>query len=539
MIQSAARTIAIGKYLVALSASFKKYANEDGTKLSKEHGPSGRRKQLHLLYLLNDLFHHNKYHTESSLNYQVLIGNIQLYLLDLLGHAAAYSVDIYASQQRKIQGLLDIWDRSGYYESSYIAKLRGTVTNAATGGYPDTGQGSKGANDAWDDATGDVKKDAPYIMPASHGDPSTPYYDLPAGNMLPHIMPNSATPINPQLVKPLQFVTGPADEGLATAVKAFLQNVESLEDIGFGDEETDIDIDDFGQLVLRDEFTGDILEGEGYYGWSRAFCEKMKRRSDGIGKVSNSVRRDGSVERILSPRKRRRYSDSGSSRSRGRPSSIEPRDGKRQRNGQRSSSRSRSASREGRQFRSLRSHPRSKSRSSSYSPPPPPPPPPPPHPLQIVRQTPSMVNIPPPPEATSQRHQGPAHPAQPGPFPYPFPQAVPPLGPGGFPIAPPRPPNYQGQWPPPPPPMSNPSSSPPLPTGPRIYHNNGPASYLQGTNPNLQGQIPQNVGGWGQGQQEPNGPMGSYPYAGRGRAQPPFNANMQNGRGFGRGGWTR
>lgn len=535
IIPSAARTIAIGKYLVAISGSFKKIADEDDAKVGKEHGPSGRRRQLHVLYLLNDLLHHTKHHIDSSSVYLILTENVQPYLVDLLGYAAAYRLHIYPSQHRKIQGLLNIWDRSGYYQPSYIGKLRETVANAAKAGYLDTVENSKGANGNWDG--GDTKKDTPYIMPTSHGDPSTPYYDLPAGNMLPHIMPNSTTPINPQLVKPLQFVTGPADENLATAVNEFLRNVESLDDVDFGQEDKDMDIDDLGQLVLRDESTGDVIEGEGYYGWSRAFREKMRQRGQGIGIVSNPARRDGSMDRSLSPRKRRRYSDSASSRSRGRSSSMESRDGKRRRNGQRSSSRSKGASREGRQYRSLRSHSRSNSRSSSYSPPPP---------LATVQQTPSTAVIPPPPQARSQAHQGPS-PAQPASFVYPFPQVVPPLGPGGFPIPPPRPPNYQGQWPPPPPPpppMSNfsiPGNSPPPPAGPRTYQNNGPAPYPQGAHSNFPGQIPQNVGVWGQAQQPPNGPAGSYPYVGPGRAQPFFNGKAQNGRGrsFGRGGWTR
>ncbi|KAL2054348.1 hypothetical protein ABVK25_005489 [Lepraria finkii] len=371
-------------------------------------------------------------------------------------------------------------------------------------------------------------------MPASHGDPSTPFYDLPAGNLLPHIMPNSATPINTQLVKPLQLVAGPADESLATAVKDFLQQVESLDGVSVGDDGIDVDLDELGQSVLRDEITGDVLEGEGYYGWSRAFCERMKRRREDIGDFSKVAGRDVSTDGSLSPRKRRRHSDSGSSRSRGRSrsSSLGSREGTRYRNRRPSSSRSRNGSREQRRYHTLRSRSRSrsKSRSASYSP------------LQTMpafQQPPSATNAQP---SFHAQPQGPSPP--PPPFPHPFSQGFP-LGPGGGPIPPPPPPNYQGQWPPPPPPMPNLNAAgplnfapqPPLPAGPRVYQNQGPPTFPPGPQSNFQGQMPQHPGAWGQ--QSPH--SGGYFQGGRGRGAPPFNGSTQNGRGkgFGRGGWGR
>lgn len=528
---SAARTTAVGKYLVALSGSYKKDVNVHDTQISREESPSGRRKQLHILYLLNDLLHHTKHHSESSSDHHILTGNIQPYLVDLVGYAAAYSFDVHVAQHRKIQDLLDIWDHSGYYHSSYIGKLRETVANAAKDGYPDTGGGYTGTNSSWGNGLEGAKKDAPYIMPPSHGDPSIPYYDLPAGNILPHIIPDSATPINPQLMKPLQFVTGPADESLVIAVTAFLEDVEALDNADFGERTTDIDIDELGQPVLRDKISGELLEGVGYYGWSTAFCERMKQRGEGADLVTKPLMSGGVLDRSLSPRKRRRYSDSASSRSRSRSSSMDSRDGRRRPDGQRPFSHSRTVSRDGRRYRSLRSH----SRSSSYSPPPS---------LPSAQQAQSSIPFPPPPQTQSHAQQGPS-PAQPAAFAYSYSQTVPPLGPGGFPIPPPRPANYLGQWPPPPPPppppgMSIPSipgNSPPLLTGPRTYQNNGPSSYPPIGYPNFQGHMSQGSGGWGPSQQSPNGPG----YPGQGRGHPFPNGNVQNirGGGFARGGWSR
>lgn len=488
--------------------------------------PSGRRRQLHILYLLNDLLHHTKFHIVSPSAYSMLTGNVQSYLVDLFGAASAYSLDVYVKQHKCITDLLDIWEGKGYYQPSYIQKLRDTVSNASRLGSVNTDEGIKLSEEIFSEE----KKDPPYVLPPSHGDPLTPFYDLPAGNMMPHIVPNSARAINPQLVKSLQFTAGPADETLVIAVKNFLKSAGSLDAHGFEDREDEMDFDELGQSVLGDEITGNVSEGEGYYGWSRAFCEKMKKRGVGLGDNGKITGRAGSIDRSSSPRKRRRYSDSGSSRNRdrtmdsSRSSSSSSNQGPRRRNGQRSSSRTRDLSREQRRYLSLGS--RSRSRSRSYSPP------------QTVSafQRPSPSVNPQPMQQT--QAQGPSPPPS-IPFPHPFSKGFP-LGPGGVPIPPPPPPNYHGPWPPPPPPMPNPSngnavSAPAPPTGPKIGQNHGALAFQRIPNSDFQGQTP---GGWGQQQFSP---VGGYPHGNRGGAQQPFHGNIQNdrGRGYGRGGWIR
>ena len=465
IIPSAARITAIGKYLVALSVSIGKPTGGQDLLPEKRHRPSARRKQLHILYLLNDLLHHTKYHLASSSSYSTLTGTIQSHLVDLVGSAAAFDSKAFPKHHKRIERLLGIWEANGYYQPSYVQKLRETVTNAANLGYSGAGMMGIQLGDtvgaqlhpAW------VNKDAPYVMPASHGDPSAPYYDLPAGNMMPHIIPNSRTPINPQLVKPLQFVAGPADETLIIAVKDFMREVEVL----FGiDEEHDgaiaIDIDQLGQPILNDEISGEPIGGEGYYGWSKAFCKKMKRRREDRNVASRGRLRSDSVDRSTSPRKRRKYSYSSSSRSRSRswsrarssPSTSWAQGDRGWRRSSVTRSRSRSYTRSG-SFPRVGSHPRpagprsrrsrsrsrsgSRSRSSSYSPQQ--------YPLSRQHQT-TNASIPPPPPHVA---QGPSSTLL-LPFPSPFTQGFP-IGPGGIPIPPPPPPNYTGPWPPPPPPL--------------------------------------------------------------------------------------
>jgi len=165
--------------------------------------------------------------------------------------------------------------------------------------------------------------EAPFIMPATHGDPNTPYYDLPAANMLPHIVPNSSTPITPSLMRPLQLVAGPADPRLASAVKEFLQDVEFMYDDNKDstDEAIVVDVDLMGQPLIRDETSGDLVPLEAYYGWSIEFCEKMKRRKRGDSEKDdkqngNRGRSTSSSRHGDMARKRRRYSSSADGRGR-------------------------------------------------------------------------------------------------------------------------------------------------------------------------------------------------------------------------------
>ena len=504
--------------------------DQDDPKTSGIAAPSGRRRQLHILYLLNDLFHHTKYHIESPLTFSTLTDHLQSFLEDLLGAASAYNLEIYVNQHKCIADLLNIWERKGYLQSSYIRKLKDTASNASKAGYNDRD------NDAIvsEEVFSEERKDAPYILPSSHGDPSTPFYDLPAANMMPHIMPNSVKAINPKFVKALQFAAGPADEHLVVAVKEFLENVDLLDVHGFGDREDGIDIDELGQTVLGDEAAEDGLEGEGYYGWSREFCKQIKNRGVEVGAVGKILDRAGGDERSLSPRKRRHYSGSGSSRSpgwtigRSRSSSLSDQ-GPKPRNDQQSSSRSsrsRNTSREQRQYRSLRS--RSRSRSPSYSPP---------QTIPAFQRPPQQANV----HLMQQvQGQGPSIPLS-MPFPRPLSNGFP-LGPGRVPKPPPPPPNYHGPWPPPPPPMPNTNGrnaapAQTLPTGPRTGQSHVAGAFERLSNSGFQNQTSHHFEGWTPQQLDH---ISTYPYGDRSGAQQLFEGSAQNsrGRGYGRGGWN-
>ncbi|KAE9364349.1 hypothetical protein N431DRAFT_431228 [Stipitochalara longipes BDJ] len=496
--QSTARFTALGKYLTALTTSF---VGSDGQTTSNRE-PSVKRKRMHVLYLVNDILYHSKF----RINNASICGKVQPILVSLFGSAASFKGS--PRHQRKVLDLLDIWDEKGYYSKDYIDKLREAVKNAAEAGEHAEGS-STGAEKDQGLAT-KTAKSAPYVMPAVHGDPSTPWFDLPAGNLMPHIVPNSTRPINPDMIKPLQFVAGPADENLVVAVKGLLEDVQTIFGVQTDQEEkASLDIDELGQPIILDEITGEVIDGEGYYGWSRSFCEKMKRRKKGLDIPGKDEGRGRSRSRSSTPgARKRRYSDSDDGSSRGDYRSARRR---------RSYSSSRSPSPEDARKNgnsgsgSRRSYSRSPRRSSS-----------PRRPENLPRDSrppqglpprPSMIGIPPPP------FQQPFNPNFPPPPPPPLQnfngtnqQQY-----GAWPPPPPPPlqnfngtnPQQYGSWPPPPPPGNPPNQQ-------QQQYGYAQQQQQQGSY-----QAPSGPGGWQQGNGRGyngnwNGPRGRGNYRGRG-----------------------
>jgi hypothetical protein len=271
---------------------------------TRKGGPSIKRKRLHVLYLVNDILYHAKY----RINDASVCGKTQPILMSLFGSAASFTKC--PKHHAKILDLLNLWDEKRYYSKEYLEKLREAVKNASEAGSRE--EGAPSAQNGDQDLSAKTAKSMPYVMPAQHGDLTTSWFDLPAGNLMPHIVPNSTRPINPDMIKPLQFVAGPADETLVLAVKGLLDDVRKM--FGEGEdreEKLSWDIDELGQPIILDEITGEVLEGQGYYGWSRTFCEKMKRRKKGID-VPDREQSQGrqSRSRSGSGTRKRRYSQS-------------------------------------------------------------------------------------------------------------------------------------------------------------------------------------------------------------------------------------
>ncbi|KAI1079317.1 hypothetical protein F5B20DRAFT_544490 [Whalleya microplaca] len=442
LVQSPARVAALGKYLTALANSF----SVDIAASRQAREPSSKRKRLHILYILSDVLYHVHVRSQDP----SFAAKVELFIPGLVQAAAAFANC--PKHSKKVLDLVDIWDKKGYFSTAFIDKLR-TTAREAPNAQDANSQANGSADRALAAAAAKSSKHAPFIMPAMHGDVTVPWYDLPAANWLSAIEPNSTRPMNPDMIKPLQLTPGPADKNLVKAVQALLADVDRLyaKDFQVADDPA-ADIDQLGQRVVLDEITGEVVHGETYYGWSRAFCEKRKQLWK-KGDPSGHDRRGRSISRSHSPSssrsssrpayKRRRMSSSRSSsrgRSQGRRRSYS-RERRRRRsysNSSRSSSRSRSRRRYDRSPSGSRDRDPRFSRPSNPD-------------FHQGNGKPPLPPLPP----GAYPHQGapPNHPPHnqypPAPFPQSFP---PPPNFNQFPVPPPPPPNYQGQWPPPPPP---------------------------------------------------------------------------------------
>lgn len=290
-------------------------------------------------------------------------------------------------------------------------------------------------------------KELPWVMPSTHGDPLAPFFDLPAANLMPHIVPNSSKSMRCEDIRALQLNSGPADESLVNALKDFLRDVQSIDNpyAMLEDEGIVPDIDEMGQILYKNE--ADDVVGDTYYGWSRAFCEKMKTRDQEESGLQRGRSRSVSSGRSssTSPRKRRRYS---SSRSRSR-----------------STTRDKSPARHAQRFR--RSSPYTQP-SRSFSPQQPPQQP---QPQRFGNGYHDYVPPPPPPMSAPFNNTAPSN----------FRRSS--AGPNDMLATPPRPPNWQGPWPPPPPPP------PPASGFPGSFNNMPyPPPPQQGFNPHGYGQ---------------------------------------------------
>ena len=327
---------------------------------------------------------------------------------------------------RRLGDLIKLWQHEEYFEKDQLAKIRNIIEDPTSEREPASSLGGGPSTS--------IGKETPFVMPLNHGDPSLPFYELPAGNFMPHITPNRTLPMRPNQIRALQFAPGAADESLVHAVKDFLREVEYIDNVydRLEDEGIVADIDEMGQVPYKDE-AGDLV-GDTYYGWSRAFCDKMNaRRKDGGNGIrgrSRSPSFSSSHSRSRSPRKRQRHSyDSGHSSSRSRSprrtGTSQRRDG--------SSSAFQHASDQDKPAQAVRVMPT-------------------PPTFMNQRSFDSGSPVPPPPSGISGMPMPTFRP--------------PPLGPNGMPIPPPRPSNWTGPWPPPP---------PPPPPGP--VHGNSPFSH--------------------------------------------------------------
>lgn len=292
---SPSRTAALAKFLSAL-------ANTQTDTQPKK--PSSKRRRLHILYIISDTLHHTAVRQQSKGFAENLASSIP----KLISLAADFSNC--SKHILKLEGLIDLWLQAKYFPDSTTLLFR----NALEGNVAEVAGTSAPVD------TFKLAKDVPFNLPSAHGDASVPWYDLPASTWLPHITPNSTKPMYPDMMRPIQMAAGPAEKTLVSAVQLLLKNAERLYSRdGSGEDKSNItNVNELGERVVLDAVDGEVIDGDTYYGWSRAFCQRMTTRSKGpVGddrgrSLSRSLSRPS---QSYSPqRKRRRSSSSRRSR---------------------------------------------------------------------------------------------------------------------------------------------------------------------------------------------------------------------------------
>ncbi|OAL38090.1 hypothetical protein AYO20_02542 [Fonsecaea nubica] len=244
VVVSTTRTTALGKYLVAIARHLTNQPDESSsTRVSRQ--------RLHILYLVNDLLHHARYHEADVALCNNLTQSLQPFLADLIRLSAS---DAKAHVRRRLSDLIQLWKEEEYFSPQVIDEMHDALAGVASKAQP-TVEHEAGRKSA--------DKELPYLIPATHGDPSLPFYDLPAGNLMRHIIPNSSQPMRPDEVRALQFSAGPADESLVNALKDFLNDVKGAESTLPRLEQSGLspEIDEMGQISYHDE-TGDVVGQE-------------------------------------------------------------------------------------------------------------------------------------------------------------------------------------------------------------------------------------------------------------------------------------
>jgi CID domain len=126
------------------------------------------RRRLHLLYLLSDLLHHTKYHAPGTSLHRNLTESFEPPLLELVRQAAA---DKKTRVRRRLEDLVLLWEKEAHFKPDLVKKLGQTIDDP-----------SAVSEQRVPPSVTSTTKEMPFIMPPAHGDPSLPFYELPAGN---------------------------------------------------------------------------------------------------------------------------------------------------------------------------------------------------------------------------------------------------------------------------------------------------------------------------------------------------------------------
>lgn len=298
------------------------------------------RKPLHLLSLVTDVLHTDKYHRGNSARPGVFGGESKCFTPTLVELASSCIRDRESHEGKTLKSLLNYWAVNKLIPTEDLQTLK-------------------------DKAAGGTKA-RHYLLPDYHGYASVAERcNLPAAYMLEPMIRHPERPIDRNELKVPKFDSKPASPRVRKLLDNFFENIdlkyEPTADNPSGEtSKYNLWLDPMGQLVKRDKATGDTSVVCNGYGWSAKFCQDMQKHGlPGTIKIAREdMARMEEDEQVREPPQRRHDEQRHSSPRRQR----EFIEGQRSRRGRRDS-RSRSRSRSG--YRSDSSYDSRYSRSRS------------------------------------------------------------------------------------------------------------------------------------------------------------------------------
>ena len=310
---SGPRIVSFGKFLAAFSSSLGKESRSEGavnTQAGK--GPSTKRKQLHLLYLVNELLHHSHGRLHQS------VSTLEPQLAHIVSESAACSPQKFEKHHAKLRNLLGIWDGKRYFEASFIEKLSEIPERANTVGSLTLTQSHQIDSN---DKLPALEKHSWYL-PSAHGRADMPWEDLPAANFLNEKcfdLLRQKRPIYGRAIKPMQFNNVVPDSELVEAAEALLSDAAAVYD-----KRSDtiggpaMEVDEMGQIFVRNKDNGKAINEMTTYGWPLGRCQhqiRMERKLKRENARRQRKNQSRSETRSMSPRRTQRRSSDVRSRS--------------------------------------------------------------------------------------------------------------------------------------------------------------------------------------------------------------------------------
>ncbi|KAL9087242.1 MAG: hypothetical protein Q9165_006736 [Trypethelium subeluteriae] len=216
-VPSESRVIALGKYLTSLSLTVTPPEPSKKDEKPANLQTSLRKKRIHLLYLINDLLHHTKYHAQQTGNHAILTARMKLHLPELMRDAASFDASKNKKLHQKLHDIISIWEDNNYYIKEFCNTLHQIAESAGKVSGDSQARGEETGNAT--NSNSQIATNVPLALPSTHGDRTAHWSDLPTGCTMQHVARNSTRPIKLREMRQLELNSRSAEPAMVEAIK--------------------------------------------------------------------------------------------------------------------------------------------------------------------------------------------------------------------------------------------------------------------------------------------------------------------------------